>query len=293
MTGEKRCLQQAEGNTVRILSPQAYDVLTSTDGAGICMRLEGLVRKFAREEWQSTGNEDATRNWLAAERRLVEVVELPQTGGQQPQEAQPRREDSEAELQRLRQQVAALSSASSKSSATASARPETSPAPEKASPKAPAKEVREDPELAKYRESMTRITCLQQELAETDKMLVERNDQYRQLERKVDETRAQMKSQAEQMEKFEAAKAAADKGRMEAERRCAEQRAQHEDLMCRFKEQEALIELLQRQLMEKDTGCAIQPFVLVTNAESNMPSQKDIAMIHHAWTNHRPVHAMA
>eukprot|EP00408_Alexandrium_pacificum_P057090 CAMPEP_0171163300 /NCGR_PEP_ID=MMETSP0790-20130122/5069_1 /TAXON_ID=2925 /ORGANISM="Alexandrium catenella, Strain OF101" /LENGTH=375 /DNA_ID=CAMNT_0011627995 /DNA_START=71 /DNA_END=1198 /DNA_ORIENTATION=+ len=290
---------------VRVLSPRTYAVLTSgTDGAGISMRLEQEVRARARKEWLLTGSEDAMMNWLRAERCMVRTLDMPEPGcdtewrrAQQPEEAgQELRGDPpvEAELQWLRQKVAALAAELSKPRTPKSEAPppcELFANAESANVPADPSHSREDPELAKFRESMSRISCLKQELAATDRMLVDRNDEFRKLEmnyddakqklkvqmlvdrndefRKLemnyDDAKQKLKVQADELAQREAEHVAAEAGRMEAEQqcseaeqRCTEQSSRIEELMQKVSEQDALIQALQHQLLDKDSNEVVQ-----------------------------------
>mmetsp|Transcript_83747 Transcript_83747/g.194829 ORF Transcript_83747/g.194829 Transcript_83747/m.194829 type:complete len:277 (-) Transcript_83747:356-1186(-) len=65
-----------------VLCPQLAKVLTldgaAVDGLGLVKRLENEVTRRAHAIWKSSGEQDAEKNWLAAERTLIITQPLPE-----------------------------------------------------------------------------------------------------------------------------------------------------------------------------------------------------------------------
>lgn len=135
-----------------VLCPQLYAILTcGGDGSGIVARLEAEVRKRAEEEWRKSGEPDPDVNWRNAERQLVWL----KGSGADAKEGKIPGKDELLELKELRRQ-----------------------------------DVERQAELAALQKRLqevesplhTQIANLQEELACTDRLLVERNQHCREVE---------------------------------------------------------------------------------------------------------------
>jgi hypothetical protein len=150
-----------------VLSPRILNVLTNNgeaiDGVGMLGRLEAEVRRRAEEEWKRTGETDSSRNWIAAESQLIIHSRPEERPGSTCYNCQGRKrpdgslsQTDYAELQALRRQNTLLQEELTQLRKQFQALDEDS--------------------MAKKMQSF------RSELAETDRLLVERNQHCREVE---------------------------------------------------------------------------------------------------------------
>mmetsp|Transcript_12375 Transcript_12375/g.29082 ORF Transcript_12375/g.29082 Transcript_12375/m.29082 type:complete len:257 (-) Transcript_12375:348-1118(-) len=116
-------MQDSQEEVVAILSPRVQRCLTregkAEDGAGVLFRLENAIKDRAEAIWKATGEQNPEKNWLAAERTMIRLVQTPAPFKLSPRS--PRREtsstsassgpcDAQAFEQRLQREVRDLES---------------------------------------------------------------------------------------------------------------------------------------------------------------------------------------
>mmetsp|Transcript_39601 Transcript_39601/g.84416 ORF Transcript_39601/g.84416 Transcript_39601/m.84416 type:complete len:375 (+) Transcript_39601:128-1252(+) len=251
-----------------VFSPRLYAVLTgdgkAPDGAGVLRRMEEELRKRAEEVWMQSGNPDSESNWMEAERALIR----PLTSGM----ALGPSKCNEMKVQQLQQQVEALTprwappqvkemivqrnevgaspprpagewlqlaakeaeidALRRKHEAELQALRQEKDAELEALRRCPG--LAETPRLRDAGPNEKRLRALQQELADTDRLLVQRNEHFRKVEQAVSQARSELRSQAGKLESQGAALAAACADLEAAERRCREKDVQIEELARRL-----------------------------------------------------------
>eukprot|EP00931_Biecheleriopsis_adriatica_P000391 TRINITY_DN100413_c0_g1_i1.p1 TRINITY_DN100413_c0_g1~~TRINITY_DN100413_c0_g1_i1.p1 ORF type:complete len:239 (-),score=61.17 TRINITY_DN100413_c0_g1_i1:110-826(-) len=206
-----------------VLSPRAYAALTrGGDGAGIVARLEAMVRELAEEEWRKSGEPDPNINWQNAERQLV----LPTGSGLLGNEGTACK-DELLELQELRR-----------------------------------RDAESQAELAALRKRLQevegqlhpKIDKLREELACTDRLLVERNQHCREVELASSVAKQTLKHQAEELASTREDLALALSATQAAEDRCRAQEAAHQDLLEKLQKLQKLHKLQCTQYALKDAA---------------------------------------